>query len=84
MLLNNLSQTLGTPPLGIGTDYAKCFVLIPQATSITILDIQGMEKGVFAPSDECAHNSNKNFKIKGAWDHGGMQQMASRRDALYP
>ena len=45
-LLIELSQALGTPMPGVGADYTKCFDLIPQAISITMLDIQGIERGV--------------------------------------
>ena len=45
-LLIELSHALKAPIVGAGSDYTKCFDLVPQAISIEMLDIQGMEAGV--------------------------------------
>ena len=33
-------------PYWAGTDYTKCFDLIPQATSMAMLEVQGIDEGV--------------------------------------
>ena len=45
-LLIELSHVMKTLLAGVGTEYTKCFDLIPQAIWIAMLDIQGMEKGL--------------------------------------
>ena len=45
-LLIELSHALKAPMVGARLDYTKCFDLVPQAISIEMLDIQGMEAGV--------------------------------------
>ena len=44
-LLVELSQELKAL-VGAGTDYTKCFDLIPKAISVAMLDLMGMERGV--------------------------------------
>ena len=43
-LLVELSQVLKAPQVGAGTDYTKCFDLIPKAISVAMLDLMGMER----------------------------------------
>ena len=38
-LLVELAQLMGTPLVGAGTDYTKCFNLIPQAISMAVLEV---------------------------------------------
>ena len=51
--------------MGVGTDYTKCFDLIPQAISIAMLDIQGMEKGVLRGFHGMYSQLQRVFKIGG-------------------
>ena len=69
-LLIELSHVLKTPLVGVGMDYTKCFDLIPQAISIAMLDIQGMEQGVLRAFHGMYSQLQRVFKIGGclgAW-----------------
>ena len=62
MLLVELSQALQAPLVGAGTDYTKCFDLIPKAILVAMLDLMGMERGVM----NAFHGQlRRKFKIKG-------------------
>ena len=45
-LLVELAQALNAPLVAAGTDYTKCFDLIPQAISMAVLEEQGIDAGV--------------------------------------
>ena len=42
-LLVELAQALKTPLVGSGTDYTKCFDLIPQAILMALMEEQGID-----------------------------------------
>ena len=44
--LVELAQALKTPLVGAGTDYTKCFDLIPQVILMALMEKQGMDEGV--------------------------------------
>ena len=69
-LVIELAHVLKTPLSGVGTDYTKCFDLIPQAISIAMLNIQGMDKGVLSAFHGMYGQLQQVFKIGqclGAW-----------------
>ena len=69
-LLVELAQALGTPLVGSGTDYTKCFVLIPQAISMAVLEVQGINEVVLRAFCLMYSQLWRIFKIKGflgAW-----------------
>ena len=69
-LLIELSHALKAPIVGAGSDYTKCFDLVPQAISIKMLDIQGMEAGVLRAFRGMYTQLQRMFKINGclgAW-----------------
>ena len=65
MLLVELSQVLKAPPVGAGTDYTKCFNLIPKAISVAMLNLIGMERGVLNAFHGMYSQLRRKFKIKG-------------------
>ena len=69
-LLVELVQVLDAPLVGAGTDYIKCFDLIPEATSMALLDLHGMDEGVLRAFRGMYGQLKRMFKIKGclgAW-----------------
>ena len=69
-LLVELAQVLDAPLVGAGTDYTKCFNLIPQAISMALLELQGMDGGVLRAFRGMYDQLKRMFKIKGclgAW-----------------
>ena len=63
-LLVELAQVLDTPLVGAGTNYTKCFDLIPQAISMGLLEIQGMDEGVPSAFRGMYDQPKRMFKIK--------------------
>ena len=58
------------PTTGAGTDYTKCFNLIPQAISMVVLEEQGIDAGVLRAFQGMYSQLRRMFKIKGclgAW-----------------
>ena len=56
--------------MGVGTDYTKCFDLIPKAILVAMLDLMGMERGVLNAFHGMYSQLRRKFKIKGclgAW-----------------
>ena len=66
MLLVELSQALKAPLVGAGTDYTKCFDFIPKATSVAMLGLMGMERGVLNAFHGMYSQLRRKFKIKGS------------------
>ena len=69
-LLVELAEVLDAPLVGTGTDYTKCLNLIPQATSMALLELQGMDEGVLRAFRSIYDQLKRMFKIKGclgAW-----------------
>ena len=69
-LLVELAQALKTPLVGAGTDYTKCFDLIPQAISMAPMEEQGIDEGVLRAFSGMYRQLRRMFKIKGclgAW-----------------
>ena len=69
-LLIELAQALKVPLVGVGTDYTKCFDLIPQLISMAILEVQGIDSGVLRAFRGMYTQLKRMFKIKGclgAW-----------------
>ena len=64
-LLVELAQVLDAPLVGTGTDYTKCFDLIPQAISMALVEIQGMDEGVLRAFRGMYDQLKRMFKIKG-------------------
>ena len=65
MLLVELSQAVKAPLVGAGTYYTKCFDLIPQAISISMLNLMGMERGVLMAFHGMYTELRRKLKIKG-------------------
>ena len=56
--------------MGAGTDYTKCFDLIPQAISMALMEEQGIDEGVLRALSGMYRQLRRMFKIKGclgAW-----------------
>ena len=69
-LLVELAQVMGTPLVGAGTYYTKCFDLIPQAISMAVLEVQGIDAGLLRAFRGMYSQLRRMFKIKGclgAW-----------------
>ena len=65
-----LARVMGTPLVGAGTDYTKCFDLMPQAISMTVLEVQGIDAGVSRGFWGMYSQLRRMFEIKGclgAW-----------------
>ena len=75
-LLVELAQVLTAPLVGAGTDYTKCFNLIPQAISWLCWSCKGWMTECCAPSAVCRANSSACSKLKDAWAFGGQPPMA--------
>ena len=69
-LLVELAQVMGTPQVGGGTDNTKCFDLIPQAISMAVLEVRGINVGVLRAFRGMYSQPRRMLKIKGclgAW-----------------
>ena len=69
-LVKEMTHVLDAPLVGAGTDDTKCFDLIPQAISMAMLEIQGMDEGVMPAFRGMYDQLKRMFKIKGclsAW-----------------
>ena len=65
-LLVELAQALNTPRVEAGTDYTKCFDLIPQAISMAVLEEHGIDAGVLRAFRGMYSQLRRLFKIKGS------------------
>ena len=70
-----LAQALKTPLVGAGTDYTKCFDLIPQAISMALMEEQGIDEGVLRAFSGMYRQLRHMFKIKGCLGPGGQPRM---------
>ena len=80
-LVVELAQVLKAPLVGAGTDYTKCFDLIPQAISMTLMEEQGIDEGVLRALVACTPNSSACSRSKAAWEPVGQPRMGCCRAA---